>query len=101
MHTGTHYINYISYAYANFAGLYFREFDKSTGICENENAYGTSLQLQAVIHKIKIQKIVRCGAFTKYTSRENLYTYGISNECNMHIEHKTKNDKLKLYIIFF
>ena len=31
----------------------------------------------AVIREIKIAKIVRCGVFTKYTSRENLYAYGI------------------------
>ena len=43
---------------------------------ENVYAYSTSLLLQAAIREIKIVKIVRCGAFVKYMSRENLYAYG-------------------------
>ena len=59
-----------------FTGLYFREFRKSMGDCENEYAYGTGMLLQAAIREIKIAKIVRCGGFAKYTSRENLLTCG-------------------------
>ena len=61
----------------------FHEFCESTGFHENINmkicTHSTSLQLQAVIRKIKITRIVRCGAFAKYMSCENLYAYGSLN----------------------
>ena len=43
---------------------------------ENVYAYSTSLLLQAAICEIKIAKIIRCRAFAKYMSHENLYAYG-------------------------
>ena len=48
---------------------------------KNLYAYGTSLQLQATIREIKIAKIVRCGVFTQYLWRENLYAYGKTLGC--------------------
>ena len=46
-------------------------------IMRNLYAYGTSLQMQAAIHEIKITKIVRCGAFAEYMSCEDVYAYGM------------------------
>ena len=76
----THATSNIPYAYKFSWGFIFANFTNQwVNAKKNENmyAYGASLLLQAAIHKIKIAKIVRCGAFAKYTSCENLYAYGM------------------------
>ena len=72
-----------------FTGLCFSKFHESTGFCEkckNLYVYGTNLQLQATIRKIKIAKIVKCGEFAKYnTSHENLYSYSTQIQFSYHV----------------
>ena len=55
----------------------FCEFRESTGGCENKNAKTCTHTAQVCCCRPPFAKIVRCGAFAKYTSRKNLNAYGI------------------------
>ena len=70
-------IHTVPYAYKVLRDFIFANFVNQWAFAKNVYPYSISLLLQAAFHEIKIAKIVRCGAFAKYTSRGNLYPYSM------------------------